>query len=90
MSGLWLKNVGYGQTEIADAAYEQMLKITYMPMGTTTEPTVKLSEKIASIMPGDLSRCFFYQRRFRVGGDGAEAFPRLFQARRGTTAHQIH
>ena len=45
MSGLWLKNVGYGQKEIADAAYEQMLKITYMPMGTTTEPTVRLSEK---------------------------------------------
>ena len=59
MSGLWLKNVGYGQKEIADAAYEQMLKITYMPMGTTTEPTVMLSDKIASMMPGDLSRCFF-------------------------------
>jgi adenosylmethionine-8-amino-7-oxononanoate aminotransferase len=59
MSGLWLKNVGYGRTEIADAAYEQMLKLTYMPMGTTTEPTIRLAEKIASIMPGDLSRCFF-------------------------------
>ena len=59
MSGLWLKNVGYGQTEIADAAYEQMLKITYMPMGTTTEAAVRLSEKIAAITPGDLSRSFF-------------------------------
>ena len=59
MSGLWLKNVGYGRTEIADAAYQQMLKLTYMPMGTTTEPTIQLAEKIASITPGDLSRCFF-------------------------------
>ncbi len=59
MSGLWLKNVGYGRTEIADAAYQQMLKLTYMPMGTTTEPTVRLAQKIASITPGDLSRCFF-------------------------------
>lgn len=59
MSGLWLKNVGYGRTEIADAAYEQMLKLTYMPLGTTTEPAVRLAEKIASITPGDLSRCFF-------------------------------
>ena len=59
MSGLWLKNVGYGRTEIADAAYAQMLKLTYMPMGTTTEPAVRLAEKIASITPGDLSRCFF-------------------------------
>ncbi|MEC9308130.1 MAG: aspartate aminotransferase family protein [Chloroflexota bacterium] len=59
MSGLWLKNVGYGRTEIADAAYEQMLKLTYMPLGSTTEPAVRLAEKIASITPGDLSRCFF-------------------------------
>ena len=59
MSGLWLKNVGYGRTEIADAAYAQMLQLTYMPMGTTSEPTIKLAAKIASITPGDLSRCFF-------------------------------
>ena len=59
MSGLWLKNVGYGRTEIADAAYEQMLKLTYMPMGTTTEPTIRLAEKVAEITPGDLSRSFF-------------------------------
>ena len=59
MSGLWLKNVGYGRTEIADAAYQQMLQLTYMPMGTTSEAAVRLSEKIASITPGDLSRCFF-------------------------------
>ena len=59
MSGLWLKNVGYGRAEIADAAYEQMLKLTYMPMGTTTEPTIRLAEKVAQITPGDLSRCFF-------------------------------
>ena len=59
MSGLWLKNVGYGRHEIADAAYAQMLKLTYMPLGTTNEPAVLLAEKIASITPGDLSRCFF-------------------------------
>jgi adenosylmethionine-8-amino-7-oxononanoate aminotransferase len=59
MSGLWLKNVGYGRTEIADAAYQQMLKLTYMPAGTTTEPAIRLAEKLARITPGDLSRCFF-------------------------------
>ena len=40
-------NVGYGRTEIADAAYEQMLKLTYFPQGTTTVPTIKLAEKLA-------------------------------------------
>ena len=59
MSGLWLKNVGYGRTEIADAAYQQMLKLTYMPKGSTSEPTVRLAEKLAQITPGDLSRSFF-------------------------------
>ena len=59
MSGLWLKNVGYGRTEIADAAYQQMLKLTYMPRGATSEPTVRLADKIAQITPGDLSRSFF-------------------------------
>lgn len=59
MSGLWLKNVGYGRKEIADAAYEQMLKLTYMPLGTTTEPTIRLAEKISQIAPGDMTRSFF-------------------------------
>ena len=90
MSGLWLKNVGYGQSEIADAAYEQMLKITYMPMGTTTEPTVMLSEKIASMMPGDLSRCFFTSG----GSESVETALKLSRAyfkRIGRTqSHQVH
>ena len=59
MSGLWLKNVGYGRKEIADAAYEQMLNLTYMPLGTTTEPTIRLAEKISQIAPGDMTGSFF-------------------------------
>jgi adenosylmethionine-8-amino-7-oxononanoate aminotransferase len=51
-------NVGYGRTEIAEAAYEQMLKIPYFPNGTTTIPTIKLAEKLAEITPGSLSRVF--------------------------------
>ncbi len=33
-------NAGHGRTEIADAAFEQMRKIAFMPPGTTTEATV--------------------------------------------------
>ena len=51
-------NVGYGRTEIAEAAYEQMLKTGYFPMGTTTAPTVELAQKLAAITPGSLSRVF--------------------------------
>ena len=51
-------NIGYGRTEIADAAYEQMIKLPYFPGGTTTIPTVQLAEKLAEISPGSLSRVF--------------------------------
>ena len=50
--------VGYGRTEIADAAREQMLKLSYFPNGTTTEPLVRLAEKLAHIAPGSLERMF--------------------------------
>ena len=49
-------NVGYGRTEIAEAAYEQMVKINYFPNGTTTIPVIKLAQKLADITPGSLSR----------------------------------
>ena len=51
-------NVGYGRTEIADAAYEQMTRLPYFPNGTTTVPTINLARKLAEITPGDLSRTF--------------------------------
>ena len=51
-------NVGYGRTEIADAAHEQMARLPYFPNGTTTIPTINLARKIAEITPGDLSRVF--------------------------------
>ena len=51
-------NVGYGRTEIADAAYEQMARLPYFPNGTTTEPTAALAKKLAEITPGTLSRSF--------------------------------
>lgn len=51
-------NVGYGRTEIADAAYEQMRRLAYFPQTATTSATVQLAEKLAAITPGSLSRVF--------------------------------
>ena len=51
-------NVGYGRTEIAEAAYEQMKRLAFFPQRTTTEATVRLTEKVAQITPGALSRVF--------------------------------
>ena len=49
-------NVGYGRTEIAEAARDQMLRLSYFPQGTTTEPLARLAEKLAQITPGNLER----------------------------------
>jgi len=52
-------NVGYGRTEIADAAHQQAQKLSFFPAGTATEPTIRLAEKIAQITPGTLNRTYF-------------------------------
>ncbi len=49
-------NIGFGRTEIAEAARDQMMKLVYYPQGTTTEPLAKLVEKLAQLTPGDLER----------------------------------
>jgi len=49
-------SVGYGREEIAEAVLEQMLKLTFAPMGTTTPPAAAFCEKLAQLTPGDLER----------------------------------
>ena len=36
MAGMWLKNIGHGRKEIADAVYQQMTDISYSPGGSGT------------------------------------------------------
>ena len=57
-AGYFSVNVGYGRTEIAEAAYQQLLKTNYFPVRTTTPPTIMLAEKLAEITPGSLDRSF--------------------------------
>jgi adenosylmethionine-8-amino-7-oxononanoate aminotransferase len=52
-------NFGYGRKEIADAAYEQLIKLAYRPTHEPTIPQIELAKKLADITPGDLSRVFF-------------------------------
>ncbi|MBT0571166.1 aspartate aminotransferase family protein [Curvibacter sp. CHRR-16] len=59
MSGLWCVNVGYGRRELAQAAFDQMLKLPYYNsfFQTTNEPAVRLAARLASLAPkvGDRS-----------------------------------
>lgn len=53
MSGLWAVNVGYGRDELADAAYEQLKKMAYVPMTQSHEPAIQLAEKLNEMLGDD-------------------------------------
>ena len=59
LSGMWLKNIGHGRGEIAEAVYEQMQDVSYSPGGTVSPATVRLSAKVASLAPDKDSRVYF-------------------------------
>ena len=59
MAGMWLKNIGHGRKEVADAVYNQMLDISYTPGGTVSPSTAELSARIASLAPDKEARTYF-------------------------------
>lgn len=60
LAGLMVVNVGHGRAEIGEAMARQAGAIAYAASSNyTTIPTVQLSDTLARITPGDLSRVFF-------------------------------
>jgi putrescine---pyruvate transaminase len=61
MAGLWCVNVGYGRTELAEAAREQMLELPYYNtfFKTATAPAITLAAKVASLLGPPLNHVFF-------------------------------
>jgi taurine-pyruvate aminotransferase len=53
MAGLWCVNVGYGRTELAEAAYEQLKEMAYFPLSQSHVPAIKLAEKLNEILGDD-------------------------------------
>ena len=76
-AGLWCVNIGYGRKEIADAVHRQMNELPYYNtfFGTTTEPTILLSEKITAHAGPHLNHVFFT-------GSGSEANDTWFRMAR--------
>lgn len=68
MSGLWCVNIGYGRTELAEAAARQMRELPYYNtfFQTTHVPAIALAAKLAEVAPGDLNHVFY-------AGSGSEA-----------------
>ena len=61
MAGLWCVNIGYGRTQLAEVAKEQMLKLPYYNsfFKTNNVEAAKLSKKLAQITPEGLNHSFF-------------------------------
>ncbi|MGI6855750.1 aspartate aminotransferase family protein [Mesorhizobium sp. 1B3] len=68
MAGLWCVNVGYGRTELAEAAYEQMKELPYYNsfFRCSTPTPVLLAAKIAALAPANINQLFY-------GSSGSEA-----------------
>ena len=52
MAGLWCVNIGYGRTQLADVAAEQMRQLAYFPHMAMNAPAAGLAGKINGLMGG--------------------------------------
>ncbi len=61
LAGLWCTSFGFGEQELIDAAIEQMHKLPYYHSfaSKSTEPSIRLAEKLLDIAPADFSKVFF-------------------------------
>ncbi len=61
MSGLWCVNLGYGQEPLIDAATRQLRTLPFYNsfFQTTTEPAIRLAEKLAEVTPPQFQHVFF-------------------------------
>ncbi|KMY55608.1 aminotransferase [Bacillus sp. FJAT-27231] len=61
VSSLWNVNIGYGRKEIAEAASRQIMTLSYGSsfFNNSHDVVIRLSEKLASMAPGDLNVSFF-------------------------------
>lgn len=53
MAGLWCVNIGYGREELAEAAFEQLKRLSYFPLSQSHGPAIALAEKLNEMLGGD-------------------------------------
>ncbi len=76
-------SLGYDAERVADAVAEQIRTVPYVHPGWSTEPRARLSEKLAEITPGSLTKTFY-------STSGTEANEVAFKiARSYTGKHKI-
>ncbi len=59
-AGMWCVQIGYGNTEIAEAMAKQAMEMAYFsPFNNTNSTAAQLAHEIAKRTPGDLNHVFF-------------------------------
>lgn len=69
--GVWVTNVGYGRTEIADAVRDQLIELNFFAGSMGNRPAAELAEKLLSKMPG-MNRVYY-------SNSGSEANEKAFK-----------
>ncbi len=74
MAGLWCVNVGYGRTELAEIAHQQMLELPYYNnfFKTASPPPIELAERISGLLGDGFNKVFF-------SNSGSEANDTIFR-----------
>jgi adenosylmethionine-8-amino-7-oxononanoate aminotransferase len=81
MAGLWCVNIGYGRTELAQIAAEQMQQMAYYPHTAINLPASQLGEQINQLMGGDYHTYFV--------NSGSEANEAGFKIARQYAKHEF-
>lgn len=81
MAGLWCVNIGYGRTELAEIAAQQMQQIAYYPHTAVNLPAAQLGEQINTLMGGDYHTYFV--------NSGSEANEAGFKIARQYAKHEF-
>lgn len=81
MSGLWSVNVGYGRTELAEAAYKQLNQLAFYPLTQSHLPAIKLAEKLNSYL--DNEYVFFFSNSGSEANELAFKIARQYQMQKG-------
>ena len=74
VSGLWCVNVGYGRKELADAAYEQLVELSYFPLVMSHSPAIKLAAKLIELLD--------FEGKVHFSNSGSEANETAFKMAR--------
>lgn len=81
MAGLWCVNVGYGRTELAEAAYEQLKEMAYFPLSQSHVPAIKLAEKLNDLLEDEY--VIFFSNSGSEANETAFKIARQYHQQRG-------